>query len=89
MEQAAARFDNSQDLTIGIEEEFQIIDTESLELENRFEELYAIARPRMGVNVCGELIASEIEINTRKCLQLREAEADLKLKRTELIGAAR
>lgn len=89
MEQAAARFDTSRDLTIGIEEEFQIMNAESLELVDRFEELYVASRPQMGVHVCGELIASEIEINTHKCFDLREAEADLKTKRGQLMSAAR
>lgn len=81
IEQAAERFDASEDLTIGIEEEFQIIDPESLELANRFEELFAKAHPVMGTNVCGELIASEIEINSRKCHSLTEAEEDMREKR--------
>lgn len=89
LEQAAVRFDNSQDLTIGIEEEFQILDSVSLELINRFEDLHRVAHPRLGPNVSGELIASEIEINTRKCSSLNEAEADLKEKRRLLMEAAK
>lgn len=88
MEQAAARFDTSQDLTIGIEEEFQILDPDTLELTNRFEELHKAARPRLGANVCAELIASEVEINTNKSTSLRQAEDDLKGKRRLLREAA-
>lgn len=89
MEQAAARFDSSQDLTIGIEEEFQILDPDTLELANRFEDLIDAARPRLGAHVCSELIASEIEINTGKCQSLGEAEVDLKSKRPALQEAAK
>lgn len=88
IEQAAGRFDNSEDLTVGIEEEFQIIDTGSLELTNSFENLYHAARPELGSDVSGELIASEIEIHTGKCYSLHEAEADLKAKRQLLMHAA-
>lgn len=87
-EQAAARFDSSEDLTIGIEEEFQILDPDSLELTNSFNEVYRIAHPVLGPHVTGELIASEIEINTCKCDGLREAEADLVYKRQALAEVA-
>jgi carboxylate-amine ligase len=88
LEQSAARFDSSQDLTIGIEEEFQILDAESLDLTSRFEELHAVARDRLGTNVRGELIASEVEVCTAKCNNLAEAEADLKDKRQGLLESA-
>jgi len=87
-EQAATRFDSSEDLTVGIEEEFQILDPESLELTNRFEELYQAAHPLLGPHVTGELIASEIEINTGKCYRLEEAEVDLLSKRKMLAEVA-
>ncbi len=89
LEQSASRFDGSQDLTIGIEEEFQILDPESLALAGRFEDLHKAAREKMGTFVRGELIASEIEVCSDKCYSLAEAEKDLKGKRTRLIEAAR
>jgi carboxylate-amine ligase len=59
-------FEESTDFTVGIEEEFQILDPETLELAQRFEELQAAAQedPELGVSVAGELISSEIEIRS-------------------------
>lgn len=88
LEQAAARFDSSQDFTIGIEEEFQILDAKSLDLTNRFEDLQRVAHRKIGSFARGELIASEIEICTDKCASMAEAEADLKAKRLGLFAAA-
>lgn len=59
-------FEESTDFTVGIEEEFQILDPETLELTQRFEELQAAAaeNPELGGSVAGELISSEIEIRS-------------------------
>lgn len=86
--QAGDRFDNARDFTIGIEEEFQILDPGSLDLTNRFEELQELAYRRIGSFARGELIASEIEICTDRCEDMAAAEADLKGKRISLFEAA-
>jgi carboxylate-amine ligase len=59
-------FEESVDFTVGLEEEFQIVDPESLELTQRFSELYdaAQADEQLGTAVAGELISSEIEIRS-------------------------
>lgn len=59
-------FEQSTDFTVGIEEEFQILDPESLELTQRFEQLQSAAAedPELGASVAGELISSEIEIRS-------------------------
>lgn len=59
-------FEDSTDFTVGIEEEFQLLDPESLELTQRFEELRQAASedPELGASVAGELISSEIEIRS-------------------------
>ena len=68
MDLAAARetFESSQDLTVGIEEEWAIIDPHTLELTPRFEALRdAGARdPMLAEAISGELISSEIEIRS-------------------------
>jgi carboxylate-amine ligase len=38
---ARERFESSVDFTIGLEEEFAIVDPRTLELEHRFEDVYA------------------------------------------------
>jgi glutamate---cysteine ligase / carboxylate-amine ligase len=59
-------FAASTDGTIGIEEEFQVLDAGSLDMVPRFEELRdaAHADPVLRDSVAGELIASEIEIRS-------------------------
>ncbi len=68
-------FENSTDFTIGLEEEFALIDPESLELRHSFEELYAAAQadPVLGESAAGELIASEIEIRSGRAESFSEA----------------
>ena len=44
LDAARELFDASTDFTIGLEEEFAILDPATLELAHRFEELYAHAR---------------------------------------------
>src|ERR1044072_4377445 len=68
MDLAAARevFETSQDLTVGLEEEWALVDPETLELVARFEDLRADAEkdPVLAGSVAGELISSEIEIRS-------------------------
>ena len=65
LDAARQHFANATDFTIGIEEEFQILNRDTLAMTNRFEELRDAceAGPLHG-NVAGELIASEIEVKT-------------------------
>jgi carboxylate-amine ligase len=59
-------FESSTDFTVGLEEEFGLLDPETLSLVNRFEQLSdAAARDDvLADSVAGELIASEIEIRS-------------------------
>jgi glutamate---cysteine ligase / carboxylate-amine ligase len=63
---ARERFESSTDFTIGLEEEFAILDPATLELEHRFEEVYAACQKDevLAGSAAGELIASEIEIRS-------------------------
>jgi carboxylate-amine ligase len=63
---ARERFESSTDFTIGLEEEFAILDPATLELEHSFEELYAACQKDdlLAESAAGELIASEIEIRS-------------------------
>ncbi len=62
--QAEATFAASEDATVGIEEEFAILDPATLDLAPRYEELQAAgqADPVLRAAIAGELISSEIEI---------------------------
>jgi len=59
-------FDDSTDFTVGIEEEYQLLDPTTLALTNRFEELISEAGPELAPRLAGELIASEIEFRTER-----------------------
>jgi carboxylate-amine ligase len=62
---AQERFAASRELTVGLEEEFAILDPRSLDLVPRFEQLRdaaALRDPLLHGAVAGELISSEIEI---------------------------
>ncbi|HEX5763581.1 MAG TPA: YbdK family carboxylate-amine ligase [Solirubrobacterales bacterium] len=63
---ARERFESSTDFTIGLEEEFAILDPRTLELEHRFEDVYAACEKDevLAESAAGELIASEIEIRS-------------------------
>jgi len=63
---ARESFEASTDFTIGLEEEFAILDPGTLELAHRFEDLYAACRRDevLAESAAGELIASEIEIRS-------------------------
>jgi carboxylate-amine ligase len=66
--QSRAAFEVVPDFTIAVEEEFALIDPETLGLVNRFEELQEAARgTELEPHLVGELIASEIEIRTGRC----------------------
>jgi glutamate---cysteine ligase / carboxylate-amine ligase len=73
-------FETSQDLTVGIEEEWAIIDPETLELVPRFEDLRnaGASDDVLATAISGELISSEIEIRSGRGEDLQHA---LKLQR--------
>jgi glutamate---cysteine ligase / carboxylate-amine ligase len=76
-DQQAARdvFEASTDFTIGLEEEFGLLDPETLSLVNMFEDLRreADADEVLVDSVAGELIASEVEIRSGKGDDFRDA----------------
>jgi glutamate---cysteine ligase / carboxylate-amine ligase len=68
-------FASSVDFTIGLEEEFAIVDPTSLDLVHRFTELCEAARrdPVLADSVAGELIDTEIEIRSGRGESFGEA----------------
>ena len=75
LEQAREVFEASTDFTIGIEEEFAILDPQTLELQHRFEDLYAAcqANELLAESAAGELIDTEIEIRSGRGETFAEA----------------
>jgi glutamate---cysteine ligase / carboxylate-amine ligase len=90
MDRAREVFENSEDFTIGIEEEFQILDPDSLDLTSRFEDLAAAAQddPPLAGSIAGELIASEIEIRSGKGATFADAVTQQRDRRVRLFRLA-
>jgi carboxylate-amine ligase len=65
---AREQYESAVDFTVAVEEEFAILDPETLSLTDRFEELKASAQgTELEEHLVGELIASEVEIRTSRC----------------------
>ncbi len=74
---ARETFEASDDFTVGIEEEFALVDPETLLLVPRFELLRdaAAADPVLSESIAGELISSEIEIRSGAGTDTEDARA--------------
>jgi carboxylate-amine ligase len=82
-------FESATDFTVAVEEEFAVLDPETLDLANRFEELQAAAQGTpLEDHLVGELIASEVEIRTGRSDSFEEAAARLGERRAQLYGLA-
>jgi glutamate---cysteine ligase / carboxylate-amine ligase len=88
---AAEKFAAARDFTVGVEEEFSILDPETLALRPRFEELKAAAAaedPLLHEGITGELISSEIEIISGVGADLHDALARQREHRRRLFALA-
>jgi carboxylate-amine ligase len=90
MDDARERFEASTDFTIGLEEEFALVDPESLELQHRFEELHAACQQDevLADSAVGELISSEIEIRSGRAETFAEAIERQRDRRVRLFATA-
>jgi carboxylate-amine ligase len=85
-----AEFESGTDLTLAVEEEFALLDPDTLELTNRFEPLKAAAEQTdFAEHVVGELIASEVEIRTGRCESFQDAAATMQQRRSQIHTLAR
>jgi carboxylate-amine ligase len=75
LERARDLFESSTDFTVGLEEEFALLDPSTLELTHRFEELHAACMDDelLADSVAGELIDTEIEIRSGRGESFAEA----------------
>jgi glutamate---cysteine ligase / carboxylate-amine ligase len=87
---ARAAFEASTDFTVGLEEEFAVLDPDSLELVGRFEELRDAGAedPLLGPAIAGELISSEIEIRSGRGEDLAAARTAQRELRRRLFALA-
>ena len=88
---AREKFESSQDFTIGLEEEFAILNPQTLELEHRFEDVFAACQEDevLAEAAAGELIASEVEIRSGRAQTFAEAAERQRERRArlfELVG---
>jgi glutamate---cysteine ligase / carboxylate-amine ligase len=83
-------FESSTDFTVGLEEEFGLLDPDTLSLVNRFEELYEAASrdELLADSVAGELIASEIEIRSGRGDDFADAIERQRARRRRLFAVA-
>jgi glutamate---cysteine ligase / carboxylate-amine ligase len=90
LDSARVAFDAAADFTVGIEEEFALLDGTGLGLSARFEELKeaAAADPVLLESLAGELISSEIEIRSGRGEDLAAATAAQRDRRRRLFALA-
>ncbi|HVF76738.1 MAG TPA: YbdK family carboxylate-amine ligase [Solirubrobacteraceae bacterium] len=85
-------FASSTDLTVGMEEEFAVLDPQTFDLTPRFEELRDAAEAHdtaLFEGITGELISSEIEIVSGRGEDLHDAIARQRDRRRRLFALAR
>jgi glutamate---cysteine ligase / carboxylate-amine ligase len=86
---AREAFDAGSDFTVAVEEEFALLDPETLALVNRFEEVKeAAAGSAVDAHLVGELIASEVEVRTGRCAGFAEASERMGERRAQLSALA-
>jgi carboxylate-amine ligase len=87
---ARQSLDSSTDFTVGLEEEFALLDPASLSLTNEFERLEREARkrPALEAALAGELISSEVEIRSGRGESFGEALELQREKRRQLFAVA-
>ena len=75
-------------LTLGIEEEFQIVDPQTWELRSHVSELLASSAPTLGEQIKREMHQSIVEVGTTVCHSAAEAGAELKRLRRVVMDIA-
>jgi carboxylate-amine ligase len=88
---ARETFERSADFTVGIEEEFALVDPDTLELVPRFELLRdaGASDPVLATSIAGELISSEIEIRSGRGSDAEDARSRQADARRRLFTLAR
>jgi carboxylate-amine ligase len=74
--------------TVGVEEEFQIVDPKTWELRSHVSELLASSAPAFGDQVKREMHQSIVEVGTKICSGIEELAAEIIRNRRDLADAA-
>lgn len=80
--------ETTEDFTIGVEEEYQIVDAETRELRSQHARMLPEAQEAVGDEVQSELYLSQIEIGTPICRTIAEVRDELLRLRGGVIAAA-
>lgn len=70
--------------TIGIEEEFQLVDRETFALRSHISEMIKAAKPTLGDQIKPEILQSVVEVGTKVCTDIVEAAEQVSLLRAAL-----
>ncbi len=74
--------------TLGIEEEFQIVDPKTRELRSHVAEILDEGKMLLGEQIKPEMIQSQVEVGTGVCKSIQEARADISRLRGIIAGLA-
>ncbi len=86
---AREQFESAEDFTVAVEEEFAVLDPETLSMVNRFEELQAATQATaLEEHIVGELISSEVEVRTGRCESFADAADRMGERRAQLVALA-
>jgi carboxylate-amine ligase len=80
---------NRPSFTLGIEEEFQVVDPETRELRSHLHEMFAQGEGTLGEQIKREMHESVVEVGTNICADISEARTEVTKLRTEIIRLAR
>jgi glutamate---cysteine ligase / carboxylate-amine ligase len=75
--------------TLGIEEEFQIIDRDTREMKSHIQEIFAEGSERLKDQIKREMHQSVVEVGTNICANIDEARRDVTHLRSEIIRLGR
>ena len=78
-----------EQFTLGIEEEFQIVDPQTRELKSHVSEILDEGKMLLGEKIKPEMIQSMIEVGTGVCANIQEARADITQLRCIISSLAR
>jgi carboxylate-amine ligase len=89
LEAAREEFEEGTDFTVGVEEEFAILDPITLDMTAGFERFdEGAAEGPLAGSVAGELIRSEVEVRTGRCETFPEAADTMARRRVDLLELA-
>src|SRR5256885_6666583 len=75
--------------TLGIEEEFQVVDPDTRQLKSHIQEMFAEGEKRLKEEIKREMHEAVIEVGTPICRNVSEARREVTRLRTEIIRLTR